>query len=879
MNKRFSTLLAAALVATSVSVNAQSTASGEYKSGDSYLLGNGANFITVTGDRTNGYALKFTTSTDLKSLTEINNALWTVEVEEGNLGAAPKFTFVNKATGLPFAFDLSKAVEHGQSLPTGYQLELDGGFSNDWYNGLNVHDIQTDSPLITYYKAEDDSIAFIHQAGDGSIVLLKGKTEDLNVAFKVRPYNADAVVLTAEDLNTNLRTNEDVDGWFTLAFDPDVTDNATANPKNIFTATELKAVQSGTVNVQLMAKDKKAQNPTTKKDEQAYIVVDTSYISGTENDGKLIAFTYATLEGNRHDESYNFKFTYYPSNDSLTIKASEYYIKSEDADDKGSFWNTTLIKYGNDGDTEGMSSLPGRWVRLAKLTAVSELTLGREEQVNTRISANLSASKYIPTTLESGLYMIKYINNKPKETALNGAYKIARLNGQFVYEQEERNEMFEHLPAAQWVVEKQGTSTTAPVEIYNREFQDLNTNLNGQLYKVEGSDAVFFYGADMDTLQFIPVDAEIAKDKYLGYKHISDDDSKARVYSFNYLHGLSMDTYLNVPEGKDSIVRVDEKGGKAWFQLEKVIKEDSYGYQTTGNKFANLVRDVYYIKVRDAQKLDKDNLYLTYDKALNKYVTTSTGAKTPFFLKENNEVDTCYYVLIPANVDTEYNKDGKELGLIVTDREYYSDASATVVNSMSDDYASSKASVDDNTLDLTQNSIDNNTEEVRVSAFAIAANESPLYRRFNVEDLGENANDDPNIMKFYRVNATEKEYLYEDFNSKYSAGKNTGFLGVEGKGDKAKAAMYVDTAYVNRNTLMPQYLIAVGPSIVKGDTTLCDVCGELTCEHSKVTRGYTEGRYLINLVDSVKKYANTDNADTKQKRDPLWFPFLLHPIL
>ena len=847
MNKRFSTLLAAALVATSVSVNAQSTASGEYKSGDSYLLGNGTNFITVTGDRTNGYALKFTTSTDLKSLTEINNALWTVEVEEGNLGAAPKFTFVNKATGLPFAFDLSKAVVYGDALPSGYELTLDGGFSNDWYNGLNVHDITTASPLITYYKAEDDSIAFIHNSG-GNIVLVKGETADLTAvsggAFNVQPYLANGVLLTADDLNTNLRSNEDEDGWFTLKFDPDVVNN---EYPNIFTATELQAEQSGSL-VLLKAKDKKVGQ------EQGYIVVDTAYIKGTESNERLIGFNYAKKDDvKRLPESYKFRFDYYSSNDSIAITVSAYYDKANKQGANGSWW-TKKVDNRNNLDR-------GRQVRLAELTSVRELTLGTKAQVNTRIYTDLSASKYIPTTLESGLYMIKYINNKPEDAALNGAYKIARLNGQFVYEQEERNEMFEHLPAAQWVVEKQGTSTTAPVEIYNREFQDLNTNLNGQLYKVEGSDAVFFYGADMDTLQFIPVDAEIAKDKYLGYKHISDDDSKARVYSFNYLHGLSMDTYLNVPEGKDSIVRVDEKGGKAWFQLEKVIKEDSYGYQTTGNKFANLVRDVYYIKVRDAQKLDKDNLYLTYDKALNKYVTTSTGAKTPFFLKENNEVDTCYYVLIPANVDTEYNKDGKELGLIVTDREYYSDASATVVNSMSDDYASSKASVDDNTLDLTQNSIDNNTEEVRVSAFAIAANESPLYRRFNVEDLGENANDDPNIMKFYRVNATEKEYLYEDFNSKYSAGKNTGFLGVEGKGDKAKAAMYVDTAYVNRNTLMPQYLIAVGPSIVKGDTTLCDVCGELTCEHSKVTRGYTEGRYLINLVDSVKKYANTDNAD------------------
>ena len=96
--------------------------------------------------------------------------------------------------------------------------------------------------------------------------------------------------------------------------------------------------------------------------------------------------------------------------------------------------------------------------------------------------------------------------------------------------------------------------------------------------QVEGSDAVFFYNyGSIDTLQFVKVDAEIAADKYLGYKHLTDEECAARVYSFNYLHGLNMDTYLNVPEGKDSIVRVDEKGGKAWFQLEKVVKEDSYG--------------------------------------------------------------------------------------------------------------------------------------------------------------------------------------------------------------------------------------------------------------------------------------------------------------
>ena len=150
------------------------------------------------------------------------------------------------------------------------------------------------------------------------------------------------------------------------------------------------------------------------------------------------------------------------------------------------------------------------------------------------------------------------------------------------------------MPATHWIVEKQGNTSTAAVKVTNREFQDMNSYMAGQLYKVEGSDAVFFYNyGSIDTLQFVKVDAEIAADKYLGYKHLTDEECAARVYSFNYLHGLNMDTYLNVPEGKDSIVRVDEKGGKAWFQLEKVVKEDSYGSQAAITGVAKLVRDVY----------------------------------------------------------------------------------------------------------------------------------------------------------------------------------------------------------------------------------------------------------------------------------------------
>ena len=176
MNKKFSTLVASVMLAASVSAGAQTNPSGEYKSGSSYLLGNGTDFITVVGDMVNGYTLKFADANAISGLESVNKALWTVEVQEGVQGATPKFVFINKSTGIPFALDLSKAVKCGDALPTGYQLKLNAGYSNDWYNGLNAHEITTAAPLMTYFKAGSDSVAFIHKAGGGELVLLKATT-------------------------------------------------------------------------------------------------------------------------------------------------------------------------------------------------------------------------------------------------------------------------------------------------------------------------------------------------------------------------------------------------------------------------------------------------------------------------------------------------------------------------------------------------------------------------------------------------------------------------------------------------------------------------------------------------------------------------------
>ena len=195
-----------------------------------------------------------------------------------------------------------------------------------------------------------------------------------------------------------------------------------------------------------------------------------------------------------------------------------------------------------------------------------------------------------------------------------------------------------------------------------------------------------------------------------------------------------------------------------------------------------------------------------------------------------------------------------------------------VVSWASSNYASSRISVDDNTLDLFLTDLNNNNgwnDELRVSAFELAVNDSPLYRRFNGAngEYGTEANAPLNL-KFFRHN-NNAEYLFENYASEneYRDGindKEISFLGVNNAFQFAESetrsyTMFVDTAYVRANTRMPQYLIGIRPEVVEGDTTLCDATTHqhktpeeaLDCEHTKINVGFTRAMYLFNAQDSV----------------------------
>ena len=931
MNKKISTLLAGVMLASAFSVNAA------MENGKSYLLKSGSSYLSAETDKTSAdYGKLVYGSLNTSDLNEVVAGTWKVSTK--TTSGAVVYTFVNKVTGMTLAVDptLAKTATNGLSG----DVTLGSGTVSEWAFDASNH-------MYSYFKS--DSIVFFDNTG----ALNKGKIADLSAALAVtEDVISTPIPISADDLNTLMWSVDSKDNYFALNMDPEVS----KGKANHLTATGLQAVSAGSGYVQLKAKDKKAD------DKQLYVVVDTAYYEGTETSGQLLKYTYDVLNAdNRLTGSYKFKFTYNVKEDKLyvqvaevadkLVKASgqtdEQFAKDIKDNNNNSYWS-------NQGKT--VTTRSDKYIYMAKLDGTNVLTLNTNEtdggtptfaSQNITVKTSADYSSLTLTTIPSGVYLIQYKAGGSYNTEKVGSYVFANLAGYFGWAAQARNQEFKHMPAAQWVVEKKGTSSIAPISITNREFSDDSYKTSYQipsdmqLFAVEGSanEVFYFNGNQKDTVSFIKVDEDLVKDAKLGYKYVSENEAKVQTYLFNYLHGLALDKYLNVPSGKDSIVRVDETGAKASFRLQVVVKDDKYGYGD------GLVRNVYRIT-------DGKGRYLTYDGTTKKYMMKTYP--TDYFLKENNDIEGKeYYTLVEANLlNTSmtqaqaqawypewckgmavadamtieeqytpeggsatyvtvggtsylaypgssdivavamYDKDGQRLVDDNSKVDYYTYQNVNgkialkkvgAAQYASRNYASVKVSVDDNTLDLTRGSLDDkfySNQEIRTSAFAVAMDDSPFYRRFNNAALGENVNDGPDSLTF--VESVRNEYLMDEWNPNLTT-ETVDYAGIWNK-DKAegKLAFRIDTAWLNRGlgNIKPQYLISVARDDQEGvETVPCteagphvDANGNITTDPSKCVHaqhgraGFAYGKYLVNFSDSAQAF-----IDREAKVNPYMF--------
>ena len=116
---------------------------------------------------------------------------------------------------------------------------------------------------------------------------------------------------------------------------------------------------------------------------------------------------------------------------------------------------------------------------------------------------------------------------------------------------------------------------------------------------------------------------------------------------------------------------------------------------------------------------------------------------------------------------------------------------------------------------------------------------------------------EPTEKPMYRpvVNALDTISIFRNDNSKSVLFEDGGFLGMENLAQypSIAPAMVADTAYVRNNTYRPQYMLVVDPKITPAGKW-CPIHGDdPTCPdaHKVESKGWVEGRYLVNLVDTA----------------------------
>ena len=554
----------------------------------------------------------------------------------------------------------------------------------------------------------------------------------------------------------------------------------------------------------------------------AYLMVDTAYLNGsagTEVAGiqhlgfavrehKTDFVSANNIAARDINGRFNFRFFYYPTQDSLHIEADGFNTKNVTT----KYWkdrSNSEIDYVLSSNVKGFEQ---NLVKVAVLGgARREVTIGSSENlkgtnlytINDRIGLNIAPAQHA-AVLNPGVYFLDVINGADQQK--NGARLMLDLDGWSLtkiapVEWDVMN--FEHMPAAKWVVDQNTNEFGGYPEIWN---QETGATLNNGAYKVlenNENEAVividYYYNNEEAYLANDTLKLTKTVSNRMGYYNEKTENVN---FTLNYLSvnpGLAV-TIGNSTVGNDTILRVSADDATK-FDLEYA----GYDYANRIHEKDTIFKTYYRIRVNDPYKFANDQKYVQVSQVggTEMLVVADRTNASQFTLKEVNCVDGTHYYALLTN--------WKKAGVI--------DATGLI-------------------------KVENLATESTTSAFALVADTTKLYRELTAEELGEDG-----TISFYRVNSTAKAYLYEGANN---------LLCVEGKGDdKAEAFTVIPTGV--ENTLMPQYLIAKDVNFVAGDTILCDATTHshasiedaLKCSHSKVTADTTFGRFLVNMIDSV----------------------------
>ena len=136
-------------------------------------------------------------------------------------------------------------------------------------------------------------------------------------------------------------------------------------------------------------------------------------------------------------------------------------------------------------------------------------------------------------------------------------------------------------------------------------------------------------------------------------------------------------------------------------------------------------------------------------------------------------------------------------------------------------------------------------------------NHALLKQQANIYDWEANAQlviDDKTVIEYRTLAAHDTLEFYRTEYSDEFLFEHGEFLGMTYNREKYNPAIFVDTAYVRYGTQKPMYMLAVG--VDKTDASMvCPICGKSNCEHAEEVPGMISARYLVSLTDSVATHA------------------------
>ena len=896
MNKKFSTLLSGVALLGAMTATAGvpvKTVSGtglyQLAVGEKTAATTGADKVLIMTDKG---TLKTATVGSITA-DELASSLWCVEVVAEELGKAPVYNFVNKATGQRLDVQYAGSKLNNTAAPAaGSAAVLQhpdttvvGGEMCDWAFSATYKGQMNAATLYSYFHS--DSVVGLKEGANDYVYLGKATAKDAqkdaqagSLFTQFTLVEADEIVLSATALNTIFGT-QGADKGVKLTF---VNDKNNTTLKNYFTDdAKFFAAQAEDET------DPWLRVITGKNADSTFVYVDTAYVN--ENGARFLAFgtkqlTSAKLKGKSvsdtlgilNDQS-KFRFVYWPAKDSLVIQVKQTIYTKDGKNGKfkdaiGAYTSgaatatipaaITVTRLDADGEVDAATSSANvdmdafdkaNYVTVQDLVKADQIriaTIYFKKEVE--IALGYKGCDLIATTKSSiadGVYFIK--NNKTgKYLAIplyNDTTWVANAAKANTPEWVTLNELqdLNHMPAYQWVILKNNIvdkNNVSPITATNREYKSVHGQ--GQLNKNEGAKYYYFSGltaADPfngDSLEFVPVDKKFYSDKYLGYKKLTQDELITNKYTFNYWHPYSSDKYIAVVG--DSTMTV--LAGKTPFKIGSTNTEHAYGFD---------VDKTITARIPDLAQLVRTMYQVSYDGAIfgkysetkeNKYTVSKLNAKTDsVYFKENNcivreegKAASHYYAILEAETD----------GTIRNFKAGVSDYDAS-------------ASLKAQTLN-----------ETRTSAFYIAPDNTPLYRRFNNDAAGIGENKDDSTDSLYFKESIRGEYLMDEANTNLQH-STVDYAGIWNK-EKAngKLAFRVDTAWLKRGAgeVKPQYLVSAFRQVIEGEKVI--PCTETTNKHitadGKVTDdpyqcvhathvktpAFIYGKYLVNYSDSAK---------------------------